>query len=324
MDYYQSIPPVLVKLVRRNENQISFSKKMGYNFNVVSKWEGNHRKFSWNDFIVFCKHFNWNISSVLESVTHSKYSKHPESNEVMNSLLKNDNSTLEARKIFSYQKIRRLKSGEVKLQLFEFLQTLSLIYGRVDRFLNLLLGEDTAAKLFMQIDQSFEIRQKYRNIISNDPLYSMVLSCLKLGSYQSLSEHSDSFLSNILDIDESHVKFRIEHLENENIIIKKDNLYLLNTGERHIDLGAEDKSASTALNFFWHQKILKACAEKNTDPNFFKQAFLIYQSNQDLDQKVFELTKNFYRDLKNLADSVELSSTDRLTYLAIDIFNLKN
>lgn len=256
MNDYNAFSLELVKLIRGDESQVSFSEKMGYNLNISSKWETGQRRVLWSDFIGFCQFFEWSISEILESVTHSEYSKLPDSVEVVNKLLKNNKAIELLKDNFSDQKIRRLKSGKVRLQFCDFLQILKSVYGREERFLNILLGKASANELYSRIDKSFAIKTEYLKIVANDPMYSLILNCFKLGTYQKLDEHSDLFLSEIIGTTKDQISFRVKYLSDQNIILKVDKLYCSNIEDRHVDTGASGEEASRVLSTHWRKRVL--------------------------------------------------------------------
>jgi len=321
MKNYKDFCAHFIKVLRGKETQSSFSEKMGYKFNVVSRWENNKKKVLWGDVLKLNQIFGWNVSKVLESVTHSEYSKNPNTQELLRGILKNDRSLKAVEKEFSKQKIFRLRAGSVRLQFNDFLKILNCVYGRDERFLNLLLGEETVKNIYKSLGECVDGRDVYRELVVEDPLYSLILNCIQIGAYQKLGEHSDEFVAKKIGLSEDQVSFRIEHLLRSGVLQKREGLYHKVNAERHHDLGARsDKSASKAVSRLLRAKSLEESDNQNKEESNLKHAFLIYPSNVKLNKEVFELTKNFYKDVQNLVNEVDASTTENLSYISLDIF----
>lgn len=322
MKNYKNFSLVFIRLLRGKETQISFSEKMGYGFNISSRWENGKKRILWEDILKLSQYFNWDISSVLESVTHSTYSKNPDAIEVTNNIFKNDMAFKQVEKKFTTQKIHRLRAGSIRLQFIDFLIILNCVYGREERFLNLLLGSDKVKEIYEGVGEHYEERSSYRDLVAKDPIYSVIVNCLKLGSYKRLEKHSDIFLADKIGIPEEEISFRVKYLLNVGIIEKNNEIFKQVFDDQHNDLGAHNKESSKSVSDYWRARASKSSANQNTPEAPLKHAFLIYQSNESLNEKVFEMTKNFYRDIQNLVNDEDLSSTtDSLSYIAIDLLN---
>lgn len=72
-----------IRVIRGEKSQERLSHELGFDFNVVSRWESGRRGFYWNDFISLAKLMRWDVSTALESVTHFQFSKSPPAHEIM-------------------------------------------------------------------------------------------------------------------------------------------------------------------------------------------------------------------------------------------------
>lgn len=57
-------------------------------------------------------------------------------------------------------------------------------------------------------------------------------------------------------------------------------------------------------------------------PEKHKSSFLIYASNEELEKKVFELSRKYHVDLKNLVQAHADSKNDKVASVLIDLYGL--
>ena len=58
----------ILDVLLKNRNLPSLSKKMGYNFNQLSRWQKNSKKLKWHEFVDLCYQLKIPLDSVMTEV----------------------------------------------------------------------------------------------------------------------------------------------------------------------------------------------------------------------------------------------------------------
>jgi hypothetical protein len=310
---YTQLASLFIKSIRGEQTQESLSQDLSSNFNIVNRWETGQRGFYWSDFISLATVKEWNISSAMKHVTHFEFSKLPESFEILNHILSPSSRDL-LKNHFSIQKINRLAAGRSKLLFSDFLFILDCLYGRSERFLfHFLEGQDASI-----LSAFYSDKNAYRESLGLDPLLSLLRIVLSLEIYQSLPSHSDLILAKILSSTPDRIRAALDTLENFEVISKNGKLYEVKN--EFLDTGAQKKSNSRKVMNHWRNQILLSAENTEVDNPDLLSAHLMYATNAALEEKVFELCRKFYIDLKNLVGADEGAAKDSIRFVGIDLF----
>ncbi|HAG91585.1 MAG TPA: hypothetical protein DCL41_06920, partial [Bdellovibrionales bacterium] len=79
---------------------------------------------------------------------------------------------------------------------------------------------------------------------------------------------------------------------------------------------------SVHLSQGFRKEIFDSVENGKSNKELSQTAFLVYPSNKNLDRKVFELSRKYYIDLKNLVDSNGDEPFDRVQLTLIELFRL--
>lgn len=309
-DDFKRIVQIFLKEVRGSETQESLSEKLETSFNIFSRWENGARGFYWNDFVLLASLTGWNIAEALNDVIHSELSSAPESHQVVQ-LLAIPSARAVLEKEFSMQKVNRLAAGKSKLLFSDFLFMLELLFGRAQRFLNHFLTTHQQKSL----GAYFSPLDKYCDLMAQDPRFGLLKILLSLNSYKSLPEHSDAFLEQILGLPEREIKRGLGILEDVGLIQKEGSKFV--TKSEYVDTGARSRELSRTISSHFRNRISASVAESSPD---VLSSYIVYGTNPELEEKVFELCKNFYMDVKNVVSQYEDKSQENVRYIGIDLF----
>ncbi len=308
---FEEITANFVRIARGAMPQEKLSGVLGFDFNVVNRWENQRRSFYWDDFLSLAEIKKWNIADALSSVSHFEFGPFPSSATVLRALL--IPSALEVLSpYFSAAKLNRLSQGTSKLVFPEFLLIIEVIYGRSERFLRKLIGENHALEL------SYAPVAATEATLRGESFLSLVKCALELKFYKDLPEHSDDVLAEALDSSPKKIA------ESLSLLVKLGSLQMENGKfvrlKEHEDTGVKSKAISKAITQSWRKRIIRHVDDEG-DPENLLSAYLVYSTNPELEREVFHLCRKFYMDLKNLVGVNDSLPKDNIRYVGIDLFH---
>jgi hypothetical protein len=246
-------------------------------------------------------------------VTHFDFSNRPEASEVLQHLLQPSSRDL-LKNHFSAQKINRLAGDKSKLLFSDFLIMIDIIYGRVERLLyRFLQGLDTS-----ELDALFVLKNKYREMMAQEPLLAMLRMAMGLEVYTKAERHSDELLAKLLNAPLEEIKEGVMILKELGVIVQNGETYEAVNG--YVDTGAQSKVNSRKVANYWRRQIMQATSNPEIDTPGFLTANLLYASNPQLEEKVFEVCRKAYIDIKNLIMTDETDAKDSVRYITIELF----
>ena len=198
---------------------------------------------------------------------------------------------------------------------------LEIIYGRALRFLNKLLPSDSEGILNVH----FSPKKYLADIFSEDPVIMILHKLMSLKVYKNQKSHSNSFLAKLLNLSEEQVIQKLQTLEEAGLISREsdEDLYLAQL--RPLDTGIKSAHASRKITNYYKEKILQKAMESPTPDDVnptLTSAYLLYTTNPALEEKVFNLCRQFYIDLNNLVNSEALHiEPENIRYIGIDLFH---
>ncbi len=242
---------------------------------------------------------------LFKDVTHFEVSVSPAQAEVLQ--IFNSTSSVELiKKELGKARVTRLFRGNSRLRFDEFLTMLDVVFGRVNRLIDLLN--------LPRKDESNEI--VYLKLLANDPVLILIRNVIDLGSYKKLPFHSDEFVAKILGMPLAAVEPRVKMLEECGAIRKQDGLFV--QALKPTDTG-RNKSSSVGVASFMRQRAIQRVGRNSAPHPKLKQAYLIYASNSKLEEEVFRLARQFYIDVRNLVQNFPNEQTDQVGYFSIDL-----
>lgn len=302
-----------LRKVRGKVSQTEYARQLGYNFNIVNRWELGNKKFMWNDFVQICKHEEIDLFSILFDLTGIKFDKGYDgrivSSEIFNTLLKRENSS----KYFSLQKIRRLSSDKSKLTFQDFIVMIELTSGRSMRFLESILDKSDFELIFP------DAPVQYNQLIREKPALSIIRMVLGLKGYRELEKHSSEYISKLTGIEVQNIDLMIAVLEKIGMIKWDKNHFLVVPG--YVDARLNHRDSTRRIIEYWREQIATYTKTSDEEANSkLLSAYLIYGTNAEIDRKVFELTNKYYTELRNLLLSHEEDDHSSLKLINIDLF----
>lgn len=183
----------IVRVIRGKNTQRDLSRKLGYTFNQVGKWESGSTHISWNDFVRLAaseghdieSHFRrifWSFTGDSDGAFSSK--------AVINYFL-TDHRFIQRTLASSARTIRRLKAGESHLMLSDVQRLIasqpSLLMGWLEGFSN--------PSEIPEVQAFYDWHLKCLELVASNPLAVFVKAAIDLDIYKKLDRHSDEFVA---------------------------------------------------------------------------------------------------------------------------------
>lgn len=294
---FLEITQTFLKLIRGNATQEIFSEGFNKSFNISNRWESGRRQFYWIDFLEIARKKQWDVGHGLKEVSHFDFSKYPDAHQFIEKFL-TPTATDILKSVFSSQKLNRLASARSKLVFSDFLVIIEILYGRSQRFLNVFLDKDQQLK----ISKFYHTENDLTEMAASNPIAPLIQMALSLKEYKNMPSHSNSFFTRIIDCNETEVDHLLKSMQQRGLIEKINSHYKMTNN--YIDTGANDRNNSKKIANYWRKKISQA-AEENLENGKLLSAYIMYATNQELESKIFELSRKFYMDVKNLVSKYE-------------------
>lgn len=183
----------IVRAIRGEATQRDLSRKLGYTFNQVGKWESGSTHISWDDFVQLAtseghdieKHFRrifWSFVGDSDGAFNSK--------SVINYFL-TDHRFIQRALASSTRTIRRLKAGESHVMLADVHRLIalqpSLLMGWLEGF--------TDPSQIPEVQAFYAWHLKCLELVAGNPLAVFVKASVELDAYKNLERHSDEFVA---------------------------------------------------------------------------------------------------------------------------------
>lgn len=310
---YERIVATFIKIMRGNRTQNELSRILGYNYNIVNRWEKGTKKILWNDIVVLCQSNGIALDKVLFELCGFRGLRRLNGPHIVQLLVENDSSKKIAREHFSNQKIRRLMAGESQLSFEDFLRIVEIVFSRSRRFFDLVLERENFIKLFG--DNYLE----YNDLVGKNPALAMVRMVVDLKGYKTLPEHSSEYLANRTGLSVLEINSMLAVLENIGMIRWENKRFVTNAD--FVDTRLGDKEGSRKILNYWRAETLRhSNSSTKSDLSKLMSAYLFYGTNDEIDKAIFSLCNKFYIDFKNIITQHENDEFTSLKFMNIDLF----
>lgn len=207
MKNYQEIKQDIINQILNEKSTSALSKRMGYNFDKVSRWQNGTKQLRWDEFCLLCKHTHVPLGPTLKELGLHISKQSDCLNAVSN-----------FRNFFPEISSKDLAASlDVNVSsLNRYIRTES--YPDFEFILRLIdMREDT-----LSVFQSSLLRKKDDAALSfiKYPWMPAVANSMLIKKYQELPEHSSKWLSNFLGISIYEVELAITEMMKIGIIQK--------------------------------------------------------------------------------------------------------
>lgn len=316
LDYDGLCKEVLVSL-RAQHSQQWLSRKLGYSFNKVYRWESGEDEFYWSDFVAYCESLKKPLDIVFEKVFRFRnVSTHL--SQFLEGLFSDRSANLVAKQLGeSRYKVQRWMTGESKIPLRSFFQTLDDFTPNLTTFVFSLFPEAhflTLKKRKIEEDVAERLALDY-------PYFESILRAVEiLGPKKGQAVAEIEALTSVKGKIVEHILDRFEKLGIVSFDEKK-----LRVHHKRVVFTSQ-RIAAIRLNSFWLQRIENYLSTLSQDSNHVKCLNWAHRTlalNEEQKEKVVSAMRKFYDTVDSIvANEKDVPGTE-VYVLGSQLFNCK-
>jgi DNA-binding transcriptional regulator YiaG len=301
---YSSLKHQILIALRGPLSQMELSRKLGFSFNQVGKWESGATQFKWTDFYDLCEVTGVSVTRAMLEVFLYLDEDARDPVKVLNALHVFHSS-------YSFDKlakalnchvsvVRRWFSGAVCPSLESVLALMNLRQN----FLLLFLSKITDMDKLPAVTELFIADEKLRSVEYRDPGMELIQLVLKLEDYKLLPEHSDDYISYKTGFSLKDVEIKIQKLLETNLIVW-ENGKLINNNFQFSNITG-DVHSFVRFQKYWMEKMLSRFdtpsglpTKKNKEGPSYQGCIMFTASNEETVQ-IFNLLNKCFEDIRQL------------------------
>ncbi|EQC52198.1 DUF4423 domain-containing protein [Bacteriovorax sp. DB6_IX] len=290
---YKKIASEIIRAMRAELSQEQLNRKLNSSSNQVHRWEKGHTRVEWNDFLNISKALKLDINKLFysyyryENVTNSIHN-------FLNYLFAGQSIAKVSKKVnISESKLRRIMNSETSPTLDSILQIL-FSFDQMEAFA--LIHELTDGKPIPSLAEEKERSDLIVKSYHENPALGLILICLELPEYKSLSGHRDSWLSEITGIPIKEVNELLKLSEEVGLLIKDNGKY--HAGKFKLsDRG--DAQAMRRVRHYWTALALKKQERKSAHDAF---GSIVFTTSKEAKEKIIARYLSFFDDFKQIVE----------------------
>ena len=253
---YHEIKQDIIDEILKNRKTTSISKKMGFNFDKVARWQNGSKQLRWDEFCELCKHTKTPLLEALNDIGF---------------FVTEEKDTLSI--------VKHIKNYFHEYTVKEFADLLEITFSTANRIikeesypdLEFILRLIDLKKDFLPVFVNALIRKKDENVASflKYPWMPAVANSMLLKPLRDLPEHSSAWIANFLGITDAEVDLAIKEFLKLGIITKNGPHYErgpMAPSQRVITVGKSTIWEETnTLIKYWTKFISKRISATNYD-----------------------------------------------------------
>ena len=309
MNFTQRISTT-IKTLRGNITQKQLSEQLGFEFNVVNRWESGSREITWPEFVQLARYCKVDLRYALSNTIDVVIPEFIDFRDVMLLFIDNKERKLQLKDIFSDSKISKLASRSTKLTLQEVLQSIELIYGNADKFLFLCVGYESSENLDEKIIELNNHLCKNRQLL-------IVEYILNTEGYKNLPEHSSQYISNLLGLKMDEVKLLIEKMLKAGILQYNGSHYQRSTPISPDPLLGVSPQVKSELVFNLREDFANVGKLPPEERPELYGAPRFFATNSELDAEILMVITKCLLDLKTVINKYDGDPNQKFTNVGI-------
>jgi len=307
-DELETVVRELLRSLRGKRSQLALSRRLGYSFNQVGKWESGHTKIRWDEFVRLsglCK------SPLDQALTnHYKY-KGTAANcdAIIKNLIGSERvSTIAKKTGFSRHSLAKWLKKSAFPTVPEMFRLLLLYRGGDDHLVSFI------GSLVSSIDELPSIAPEYRQRVKQielsyqHPWLAAVKDCLSLQSYQRLEKHREGFVSRCLRISTAEEKMALDFLTEVGVLTFSKGKYQVTGKKLMFQENILDKEKDIEGNFrlreyWWSQALNHLISRPAWSSLTF--AFQTFTVSESAFRKIRALSVQYFSDVTKIIEEDE-------------------
>jgi hypothetical protein len=303
----------LLRAIRGPKSQVQLSRRLGFDFNQIYRWEAGLTRIHWQEFIQLCGICKVDLKKPLKEAV-SFHGSLEKSVDLVRHLIGTQKITLLAKSIkisrFTLADWTKGKSDPTLDGILQLLASRDLLQN----FLEAISGADGQSPLETPVLS----KKAARTYFYENPLATAVAMCLDLSDYRKLKKHDPDFICQQIGISATEEKRIISQMEELRIIVKVDGRF------QRCEQGFNSRGefeGERDLRRFWVERGLQVDQARHepNDKNYF--GFLIFPVDKKRRAQAMEAYVQFANALYNISQE-DLAEGDQLMATTIQMFGL--
>ncbi len=248
---HKKLKSELLIAIRGGRSQGFINRRLGYNYNQVSKWERGLKRIYWPDFVKFCDVCKIDLKDIINKKLN--YPSKPESfNLLIKHLTPRVNIIDIAEKIkVSKFIVRRWLCGQTPPTLENILSIIENFHMQLVDFLDVFVDLENIPTL----NKQYAKRKLVKELQKRHPYFMAIDKCFYHKKYLNLKKHEDGFVSKKIGISLEEEKEAISKLKKIGAIKLVNNKYQGTAKKALSNLSYEE--AKIPLMYWFNRSIQK-------------------------------------------------------------------
>jgi transcriptional regulator with XRE-family HTH domain len=322
MNYSLLKKQILVQL-RGKLSQQELSRKLGYSYNQVGKWETDAKRTKWKDFSEICEVCGVNLEHIVFNVFLDFKGDFRDSKNVFRSL-QTFNSLLSAealaKKLNCHPSVvKRWIAGSVQPDIEVIFQLLDLRQNFLPTFISQIVDIEKIDSLRNRFHTEQQDKADF-----NDPIFLSVWLAVRLKSYKNLERHDDSVLAKLCGLSEETIQHCLPILLQTNHLRLVNGLYQTDNELKFNNMHG-DRAMITRMRTYWTGRSLSRFDLETGKDKFNRrpinlQAFAMRTVSKEAMEKI---TIRMHKALEEVLQIAEQDTGDEeeLRIILMDVFS---
>ena len=295
---FEEISRQFINAIRGKTSCATLSRKLGYTFNKVARWEGGRTRILWTDFVSVSAARKVDLRRALDAVN-----LHPadlnDFRAIIQSLVEQHKPKKIAEMInCSPQKLNRWANGDSALNLSDFLKIIHFQKNSLTAFVTDIVPLQSVPALY----KIFEMEEREKDLHAKYPQVGVLLRALELREYLSLEEHSSLFLEKKIGVSAKLIEQLLNELEEVQAIEKKGDKFVIKANRARLGFGHDPRVHQ--IKKFWLDYAVKANARlSNRQKDWPGDSFFsynVFSISKGSWLKIAAAHARFYTEMKGI------------------------
>lgn len=307
---YRELEKELLTAMRGKRTQGALSRRLGYSYNQVYRWEAGVKRLKWKDLCAVAKATKADLPLALEKSV-AFLGDHRRADEILKHLIGNRSAVEVATRLgFTRYALMDWRSGKADPPLEAMLRFLEEEDALLT-WLEVLAGEAGLPSRRREI----ELKRELAQFLADHPASAALLVATELGVYENLSAHRVGMLAKAAGFGIEEEEFYLRELTRLGALEKKNGKFRKST---YMTSTRGDFEAEKRMKAYWIERSVRALRSREryaTSGNF---GYLLFASNSEKDAKIREALVEFNSQMARIF--AEPGTTDTVKVISLQMF----
>jgi transcriptional regulator with XRE-family HTH domain len=292
---YSSLQKDILQHLRGGRSQDKVSKRLGFGFNQIYRWESGVTQLRWIDFVNLCEVYKAKLPASIKECFGYFEDLRDSAKLTRHFIAKNPQSLIASQLGVSRSNVSRWLKGSLVPSLPQMLALMDFASADIFRFIEMLTGTQELPS----VQQELKLERKQSEIYYHFPWVSAVLSAIGMDEYQ--NNPSDEFLAKKSKLPLKVVKKTLAGLEEALLLYWKENKWVARVYRNSVGINREALIRCHRYNLARAADGLEAAAPKSTPG--LRISGKMFSLNQAHYEKILQCYNEFFNELGTLIDA---------------------